>query len=152
MLDCNVRLQSAMSLLLHVLHVGGRAPSYCVSNIMALDSCTLEWRVRRLGLFLRLVNAPVGSWSHLALIAHHHLNTDWFRDANADLKLIIPGHFFIPSMIDSQPHLSCSGRWSDDGEWNSGLAFCAYVLWSQVLPARQSPCCKGATTYQWLNA
>ena len=76
-----------------------------------------------MGLFLKLAHAPVGSWRHLAFIAHHHMQTAWFSEALADLCLVLPGIRLIPIFVDGIPFLSSSGVWSDEDEWLSLLAY-----------------------------
>jgi len=90
---------------------------------MGLHSCTIEWRVRKAGLFLRLANAPAGSWPHLAFIVHHHLQTDWFKACLSDICLPCPGVRFLPTFVGPFPHLSCTGSWNDTFSWISYLAF-----------------------------
>eukprot|EP00973_Karenia_brevis_P034810 4804221-Karenia_brevis.AAC.1 len=51
-----------------LLRVGGRSAIDSVRILMGLKSCTLEWRVRRAGLFLRLLHSPPESWHHTALL------------------------------------------------------------------------------------
>ena len=48
-----------------LLQVGGRAPNTSVHILMGIPSCTIAWRVRRVSLWLKLANAPAGSWRHL---------------------------------------------------------------------------------------
>jgi hypothetical protein len=106
-----------------LLQVGGRAPNASVQILMGLSTSTSEWRVRRVALLLKLANAPVGSWRHLAFMAHHHLRSPWFAAATADLQIVLPDFRLIPTFVGSQPYLSCSGSWSEEGEWSSLLAY-----------------------------
>ena len=108
-----------------LLAVGGRAPNVAVQILFGSVHADISWRVRRAALFLRLANAPAGSWIHLAFISHHHLNTPWFRDALQDLELVLPSVRLMPTFAGTHPVLSSSGRWSDEGEW---VSFHAYGL------------------------
>ena len=61
----------------------------------------------------------LGSWQYLALIAHRHLNSEWYMYTSAmlDLARVLPGARFVPTQNASLPYLSCTGWWSDEGEW-----------------------------------
>ena len=83
----------------------------------------ITWRVQRVTLLLRLANAPAGSWVHLALIAHHHLRTTWFTDAWHDMQTVLPAVRLVPTCVGSDPYLSSTGFWSDEGEWISLHAY-----------------------------
>ena len=107
------------------LQVGGRSPNAAVSVVMGLSSSTITWRVQRAALFLKLANAPVGSWKHLAFIAHHHLQSEWFLAAAQDLAIVLTGVRVLPTFVGSSPFLSSSGRWSEFGQW---LSYHAYAL------------------------
>ena len=56
-------------------------------------------------------------------MAHRHLCSPWFAAATADLRIVLPDFRLIPTFVGSQPYLSCSGSWSDEGEWLSLLAY-----------------------------
>ena len=106
-----------------LLQVGGRSPNAAVSIVMGLPPCVIVWKVQRAALFLKLANAPVDSWRHLAFIAHHHMQSDWFKAAFADVLIILPRVRLIPTMVSTAPYLSSSGTWSDEGEWLSLHAY-----------------------------
>lgn len=59
-----------------LLNMGGRSPRDAAESSMGCSSCcTIEWRVRRVGLLLRLLNARMDSWHHVALlyyVSSHH--------------------------------------------------------------------------------
>jgi len=99
-----------------LLQVGGRAPNATVHILMGLHSSTIAWRIRRATLWMKLANAPVGSWRHLAFMAHRHFNSPWFLAAQADLGLVLPGVRLIPTTVGTLPYLSSTSRWSDEGE------------------------------------
>ncbi len=83
------------------------------------------WRTSRVSLLLQLANAPAGSWQHLAILAHRHLQTPWFLAATKDLAIILPDTRFVPTVAHTEPFLSSTARWSEEGEW---LSFHAYGL------------------------
>eukprot|EP00973_Karenia_brevis_P052200 7253060-Karenia_brevis.AAC.1 len=58
--------------------------------MLSLSCCTIEWRVRRVAHFLRLLNAPRDSLQHISLIILRHLQTQWYRAALEDVRLIVP--------------------------------------------------------------
>ena len=105
-----------------LLKVGGRSPNSTVFTLMGCDYSDITWRVQRCSLFLKLANSSVGSWTQLALITHHHLQTPWFREALDDLQLVLPGVPCVPTMVQTSPHLSSSARWSEENEWICILA------------------------------
>jgi hypothetical protein len=73
-----------------MLRIGGRAPQDVTAELMGIDCVTIEWRVRRVGLLLRLLNSPPDSWQHIALM-WFMMNTDgWLQAALADLQIVIP--------------------------------------------------------------
>ena len=90
---------------------------------------------------LKLLNAPAGSWQQLAAIAHHHLKSDWFVAALADLNSVLPGVRVVPTFVGSHPYLSSTGTWSEDGEW---LSFHAHRLPVNVNGCRYMPQASGA--------
>ena len=65
--------------------VGGRAPADAVHTILAIDCFTLTSRVRRVALFLRLLNSPEGSMQQIALITLESTQAPWFCAALHDL-------------------------------------------------------------------
>ena len=107
------------------LQVGGRSPNAAVQILMGVPSCTITWRVRRAALFVKLANAPAGSWRHLAFIAHHNLQSPWFVATFSDVLLVLPGVRLVPTFVGTEPFLSSSGKWSDFGQW---LSLHAYSL------------------------
>ena len=125
-----------------MLLVGGRAPNSTVHVLMGTVCCDITWRTQRAALLLKLANAPVGSWHHLALIAHHHYNTAWFKSALADVALVFPGTRFIPTFVRSEPYLSSTGRWTDEGAWKS---FHAQRLPTNISGLRYRPCTSGCS-------
>jgi hypothetical protein len=106
-----------------LLRVGGRAPNAAIQVLMGDVHCDIAWRTARAALLLKLLNAPAGSWQHLAAIAHHHLQTPWFVAAWKDLLLVFPTVRLVPTLANADPFLSSSGSWSDEGEWLSFHAF-----------------------------
>ena len=118
------------------MKVGGRSPNAAVQILMGLPSSSIAWRVSRASLFLKLANAPVGSWRHLAFIAHHNLQSAWFVAAFADLSLVLPGVRLIPTCVGTLPFLSSSGSWSDVGSW---VSFHTYALPVNISGLRYCP-------------
>ena len=106
-----------------LLGVGGRAPRDIVTTLMGVDSCTLEWRVRRLGHFLRLLCSPVGSFEHIALMQLKHLHHPWFIAVQEDLQTALPGVFLHHADSAQGPFLFSSGRFTADGFWLSAQPF-----------------------------
>jgi hypothetical protein len=73
-----------------LLKIGGRAPHDVTCELIGTGCCTVEWRVRRVGLLLRLLNAPPDSWQHVALM-HFVLSPNaWYYAAISDLQRVIP--------------------------------------------------------------
>ena len=120
-----------------LLQVGGRAPNACVQVLFGACHASLEWRVRRVCLLLRLANARASSSLQLALIAHWHLQTPWVLAAFYDLALVFPGVRMIPTMVSGMPYFSSSGSWSEDGDW---MSLHAYQLPVNVAGHRYRPC------------
>ena len=102
-----------------LLKVGGRSPNTSVQILMGEVHCDLSWRVARITLLLKLLNAPAGSWKHLAAIAHHHLQTPWFIAALADLRTVFPRVQLVTTLAGTVPFLSSTGSWTDEGDWAS---------------------------------
>ena len=108
-----------------LLQVGGRSPNNAVQVLFGNAGCDIFWRTSRASLVLKLLNSPAGSWQHLAAIAHNHLQTPWFAAALVDLRLVLPSVRLAPTTVASDPFLSSSGSWSEEGEW---MCFHAYRL------------------------
>ena len=102
-----------------LLQVGGRSPNATVQILMGETHCDTTWRTARAALLLKLLNAPAGSWQHLAAIAHHHLLTPWFRAALEDLHVVFPNVRLVTTFVGAEPFLSSSGSWTDEGDWAS---------------------------------
>ena len=118
------------------MQLGGRSPNAAVQILFGNIGCSTQWRTSRAALVLKLLNAPAGSWQHLAIIAHHHLNSPWFVDAMKDLKLVLPTVRLKLTMAFALPFLSSTGVWSDEGEW---LSFHARSLPMNVNSLRYRP-------------
>ena len=80
-----------------MLQVGGRAQADAVQVCLGIECMSLIWRVRRLALMLRLINAPHGSLEQLAIVALKTFDTEWYREALDDLHLVAPGRHVIVS-------------------------------------------------------
>ena len=78
----------------NLLVVGGRAPTATVQLLLGIGTCVAEWRIRRLGLFIRLLRSSPGSWTQLALIFLHEAETEWFQQVSNDFRKILPGVSF----------------------------------------------------------
>eukprot|EP00973_Karenia_brevis_P067796 9432518-Karenia_brevis.AAC.1 len=102
-----------------MLGVGGRSPTNCLDVILGLNSCVLEARLQRVAILLRLANAPNSAWEQAALIWHRHEQTNWYTDALADLRLVLPGLHFYVGMSRHGPVIYSSSWWTDTGEWCS---------------------------------
>ena len=106
-----------------VLRVSAKSPGDAVRVLINRDSVQTRWRKQRLGLFLRLINAPIESWEHSAVVAHHFMQTPWYSECVDDLKLVLPGVSLFVGTGPKGPFLKSSGGWTSDGSWNSALAF-----------------------------
>ena len=104
-----------------LLQVGGRSPNDCVCASIGLQCCSLDWRVRRACLLLRLLNSPPDSLQHLSLLVSVHSNSEWFQAALADLRLVMPAVRFQVGTHDITGRLfvHCIGYRADDGTWNN---------------------------------
>lgn len=118
-LDCKEFQQMHMCAWRSLLQIGGRTPAVAIETVTGMNSCTLNWRARRVALFFRMVNAPAGSWPQIALITMSFLSTPWFHRTLADLQLVLPGAVPHVGHDFGGPFLFTSGRWSDAGEWLS---------------------------------
>ena len=104
-----------------VLRLGGRAPQDCIMGLTGRGSCTLEWRVRRVSHFLRLIDSPPDSWQHLAIHCSWAVQAPWFVAARADLYIVLPS-IVIRSGFDTHtgdPFLYSTGCWTEEGNWSS---------------------------------
>ena len=97
--------------------LGGRSPVEGVNFCWGGESCTVEARVQRAGLFMRLLNAPATSWEHEALLLQHSLRTDWYETALQDLRIIFPGVRILVGEGRDSTFMFSSAHWSDEGEW-----------------------------------
>lgn len=87
-----------------LLHMGGRSPHDAVATFMGCArSCTVEWRVRRVGLLLRLLSAPPESWQHVALLYFVSSDHEWLTAAVADLQIVLPGVQLYASVDTPRP-------------------------------------------------
>eukprot|EP00973_Karenia_brevis_P072486 10070349-Karenia_brevis.AAC.1 len=102
-----------------ILNVGGRSPLECLHFCWGLNPCEIETRVQRAGLFMRLLNSPIGSWEHSALLLQKSLSTPWFTATLEDIRLVYPGvHIHIGEGWTST-FLFSTCYWSDEGDWCS---------------------------------
>ena len=124
------------------MHLGGRSPNDATHILFGVVHSDIVWRKNRAALFLRLANAPAKSWQHLTFMAHQHLQTPWYTAASADLALVLPQVRCKPTFANSEPFLSSSGRWSDEGEW---VSYHAYALPYNLSGCRYRP------EHSWLN-
>ena len=100
-----------------LMRTSGRAPHDSTDSILSLTCCTIEWRVRRAGHFVRLLNQPVESLQQAALFTFWFLQEPWFVEALADLQLVMPSARVIPAECSEGPFLHCNGWWADEGWW-----------------------------------
>ena len=107
-----------------VSFLGGRAPGDITRALAGVQCCTLEWRVRRVGLLLRLVNSPPDSLQHLALAAFRILGSPWLNAAVHDMQIVLPGIDLRLSTSPYGPIITSTYRWSDSGEWMSAQIRC----------------------------
>ena len=121
--DCATFDTKSTSAWRDLLRIGKRAPCDITTILMGLQPHSQEWKSRRLGLFIRLMNSPSDSWQHSALIMAHSLQIDWHKNVLADFKHLFPG--LIVTVVDSQYGLllHSNGYWSDEGRWLSAVAY-----------------------------
>jgi hypothetical protein len=91
-----------------LLHLGGRSPAVAAQTLLGLDSFMITWRVRRAGLFLRLLNSPAGSWTQIALVTLRDLNTAWYTQTVEDVRLVIPTLDLQKGCREEGFYLSCA--------------------------------------------
>ena len=114
--DCKDTCSSHWSGLRRLTHLGGRAPINTTSLLAGIPSCTIEWRVRRVALVLRLLNSPPDSLRHLALATFVLLRSPWFSAAVVDMQTGLPG---VQLRIITSPYgplVTSNSWWSDAGE------------------------------------
>jgi len=135
--DVNAFARAQVETQKRCLGIGGRAPKSAVHCITGLDCCTLEWRVRRLGFFFRLVSSPPDSWQHLALWYHRSASSAWFEACVQDLADVLPNVNLLHGFHTQtgQDFLYSAGFWSEEGCWMSAQPFSL----SRDLLGR--PCC-----------
>ena len=121
-----------------MLGVGGRAPLDAVQSSLGLDCITLTWRVRRVGLLLRLLNSPAGSLQQIAVITLRDLQSPWFVAALRDLLLVAPNISLSIMNSTAGPFLRSTGAWSEGGDWLCAQARGAYVEFAGQGIPRQS--------------
>ena len=105
-----------------MLKIGGRAPNDVIYVFTNTGSILDSVRVNRVSLLLRLINSPVNSWQHAALVVQIELNTSWFKTAYDDLRLIFPALVLKVSAHTVGPCVVSSAWWSEEGAWISAQA------------------------------
>ena len=65
------------------------------------------------------MNSPASSWQHAALIWQHRLQTQWYKDCAADLRLVCPSVCFVLGTCSEGPFLCSSGYWIEEVTWHS---------------------------------
>eukprot|EP00973_Karenia_brevis_P076790 10665572-Karenia_brevis.AAC.1 len=76
----------------------------------------MEARVRRAGFLVKLVNAPVGSLQHAALIFHTCQHSPWLTSALEDLCLIMPCARLTVEQSIHGPFVFAPSYWNDEGQ------------------------------------
>eukprot|EP00973_Karenia_brevis_P052229 7257527-Karenia_brevis.AAC.1 len=71
-----------------MLRIGGRSPLDAIKILRGTPDLLVDVRAQRLGFLLRLINAPVSSWQHAALITHMSMSSRWLTNTIEDLKTI----------------------------------------------------------------
>ena len=109
------------------LGCSSRSPKHAVQCLTGLDPCALEWRVRRLGFFLKLLNSPADSWQHLALVYHRTRSTNWYNTCILDFALALPNVTLHSGFHTETGHdfVHSNGHWSDVGVWMCAHPFSA---------------------------
>ena len=108
-----------------ILRLGGRAPNDSIRVFTGIHSIPVEWRVRRVAHFLRLLNSPPDSLQHLALMVFRELGTQWYTACLEDLYLVLPNiHIHVGMQVRTgTPFVYSTGYWSEVGEWISAQPF-----------------------------
>ena len=102
-----------------LLHLGGRAPVDSAVMLAGMHCCTIEWRVRRVALLLRLLNSPPDSQQHLALAVLYLLKSPWTEAAIQDMQVVLPAVHLTVSTCPFGPLVTSTSRWSEAGDWLS---------------------------------
>lgn len=92
----------------YLLRVGGRSPTTATQILLSFDSCSLEWRVRRVALCMRLLFSPAGSSTQAARLTLCDLQAPWYKNAFADLRLLDSEIDFIRSDSAYGPFLQAT--------------------------------------------
>ena len=103
-----------------LLKLGGRAPRDVTIELMGNECCTIEWRVRRVGPLLRLLNSPPDSWQHVALMSFILTASSWYLAALSDLRLVLPD-------VDLKVEEAYPMVYSTES-WHNGRGQCAQPL------------------------
>lgn len=88
-----------------LLQLGARAPNDITETLMDVCSPTLEWRVQRVSLLLRLLHSSPESWQHTALVFFVSTSCDWFCEALEDLRLVLPSTTLRVNHAASTPYV-----------------------------------------------
>ena len=80
-----------------------------------------------MALFLRMVCSPEGSLEQIALLTLKGLAAPWYRDAVADLRLILPGLHLATFESARGSFLRSNWDWNEVGEWMGCQPPCMYV-------------------------
>eukprot|EP00973_Karenia_brevis_P058372 8129127-Karenia_brevis.AAC.1 len=100
-----------------ILQLGGRSPVDVVYCLTGLCPWEVESRIRRVGLLLKLMNSPVHSWQHVALVIQFQMQTEWFRQAFSDLQLVLPHVRLCIGEHSQGPFLYSTGWWNEVDAW-----------------------------------
>ena len=101
-----------------MLKVGGRTPHDVTALLMGAQCCTIEWRIRRVGLLLRLLNSPPDSWQHVALTSLMLSSSPWYCVALSDLQIVLPTVTLKVGVRDDATYLYSTRSWHN-GEIHS---------------------------------
>ena len=102
-----------------LLKIGGRSPADMLYIFLNTCSVCDYFRSRRISLLIRLLNAPVNSWQHVALLAHLGLGSPWLSSVWSDIKAVYPWMYLRIGQHSAGPCVISNGFWSDEGTWLS---------------------------------
>jgi len=91
----------------------------CIDVFTNIQPYEIEWRVQRVAIFLRLLNATVCSYQHVALMSLNYCSCEWYQQALADIRLIFPCVVIRRGECLEGPCLFSNGIWSQEGKWCS---------------------------------
>lgn len=84
--------------------------------LIGVQSCTIEWRVRRAGLHLRLLISPPNSWQYVALMFTSFFHDALLPAAEADIRLIFRPIDLLICQVTTRPFRYSAACGGDDNQ------------------------------------